>query len=276
MFRRRRVLYNHIVNNREIGNKRLLYENMCAAGFSHSMPESYVITHKLRDKLPPNCLDGEAWILKPGENFNQGQQIEIYDDGGKIHRHVQDFFNTMAIDSSLIIQRYVANPLLYNGRKFDIRTYGLIQSTLRGIKGYIYRGGYLRTSQQQFTNANLCDKYVHLTNDAIQKNGKNYGRYESANKVTYSQFEAYLKARYCGVPEADFRNCLLPTIERQMTQAFQSVSAKLDPLKRANSFEIFGFDFMITANFRVYLIEVNSNPAMDTRPGDHIMAQMIP
>jgi D-alanine-D-alanine ligase-like ATP-grasp enzyme len=61
-----------------------------------------------------------------------------------------------------------------------------------------------------------------------------------------------------------------------MTQAFQSVSAKLDPLKRANSFEIFGFDFMITANFRVYLIEVNSNPAMDTRPGDHIMAQMIP
>jgi hypothetical protein len=34
----------------------------------------------------------------------------------------------------------------------------------------------------------------------------------------------------------------------------------LNPNKRRNSFELFGFDFMIDEDFRVWLIEVNTNP----------------
>ena len=34
----------------------------------------------------------------------------------------------------------------------------------------------------------------------------------------------------------------------------------MNPLKRKNSFEFFGFDFMIDEDFRVWLIEVNTNP----------------
>lgn len=120
----------------------------------------------------------------------------------------------MSVDSSLILQRYVCNPLLFNGRKFDIRTYGLVQSTPSGIKGYVYSGGYLRTSQQLFSTANLADKFVHLTNDAIQKHGRHYGRFESANKLTYTQFEDYLKARHAEESGSDLRTCILPTIER--------------------------------------------------------------
>ena len=34
---------------------------------------------------------------------------------------------------------------------------------------------------------------------------------------------------------------------------------------RKNSFEFFGYDFMVDEELRVWLIEVNSSPSMDTK-----------
>jgi tubulin--tyrosine ligase len=56
------------------------------------------------------------------------------------------------------------------------------------LKGYYYQEGYLRTSCREFTNANLSNKLVHLTNDAIQKKAEDYGKFENANKISYSDF----------------------------------------------------------------------------------------
>ena len=61
-----------------------------------------------------------------------------------------------------------------------------------------------------------------------------------------------------------------------MQQAFTAVSKKMDPMNRGNSFEIFGFDFILDSEGRVYLIECNSNPAIATKPGDFIMSWLVP
>ena len=45
-----------------------------------------------------------------------------------------------------------------------------------------------------------------------------------------------------------------------MTDVVRSVYGKMDPHKRINTFEIFGYDFMVDENFKVQLIEVNTNP----------------
>lgn len=34
-------------------------------------------------------------------------------------------------------------------------------------------------------------------------------------------------------------------------------------MRRENTFEIFGLDFMIDENFKVWLIEVNTNPCLE-------------
>jgi tubulin monoglycylase TTLL3/8 len=52
-------------------------------------------------------------------------------------------------------------------------------------------------------------------------------------------------------------------MERLVVDSFRAVYKKLDPKRLSNSFEIFGYDFMIDANFKVYLIECNTNPSLE-------------
>ena len=70
---------------------------------------------------------------------------------------------------TFIIQSYINNPLLYKGRKFDIRHYILVVSAHGVRRGYWYNIGYIRTSSYSFSLNNFS-QMIHLTNDAIQKN----------------------------------------------------------------------------------------------------------
>ena len=50
-----------------------------------------------------------------------------------------------------------------------------------------------------------------------------------------------------------------------IAESFRAVSVgKLDPHRRQHSFEIFGFDFMLDSDFKIYLIEANTNPCLET------------
>jgi hypothetical protein len=40
---------------------------------------------------------------------------------------------------------------------------------------------------------NLTNKMIHLTNDAVQKKGEDYGKYEKGNKVSFEDFSAYVE-----------------------------------------------------------------------------------
>jgi hypothetical protein len=50
-----------------------------------------------------------------------------------------------------------------------------------------------RTSSKEFSMNNLSNKYVHLTNDAIQKNSDDYGKFENANKLSFNDFDKYFE-----------------------------------------------------------------------------------
>lgn len=60
----------------------------------------------------------------------------------------------------------------------------MITSSYGRIQGYFYEEGYLRTTSYKYTTSNQ-NPFVHLTNDAVQKNCKDYGKYEQGNKISY-------------------------------------------------------------------------------------------
>lgn len=83
-------------------------------------------------------------------------------------------------------------PLLYKGRKFDIRHYLLLTCIHGQIKAYWFPEGYVRTASAMFTLKKGAGPLIHLTNDAIQKKGEDYSKHEKGNKVSYDKFQIYL------------------------------------------------------------------------------------
>lgn len=214
------------------------------------------------------------WIVKPGENTNRGNGIQVCSTLTEVQNIIKTWrprADTTKVDTNaklednqrrtFILQKYIDRPLLIKGRKFDIRVFGTMTSINGYLKGYFYEDGYIRTSSSKYTSK-TNDVYVHLTNDAVQKNADNFGKYESGNKLSYHDFQKYLNSHY---PELNicFYRDILPQMKCLMTDAFRSVYGKIDPYRRMNSFEIYGFDFMLDRDFKVYLIEANTNPCLE-------------
>ena len=53
-----------------------------------------------------------------------------------------------------------------------------------------------------------------------------------------------------------------------------SVKNKLNPSRLGSCFELFGFDFMMSAAAEVFLIEVNSNPCLEL--SSNLLEELIP
>jgi len=97
-------------------------------------------------------------------------------------------------DRTYIIQKYIDYPLLVHKRKFDFRCYGILTSINGNLKGYFFEDGYVRTSCKEFSLEDIGDKFIHLTNDAIQVHADDYGKYESGNKMSFSDFSRVISA----------------------------------------------------------------------------------
>ena len=89
---------------------------------------------------------------------------------------------------TFIVQKYIERPMLYRGRKFDLRHFLLLTCTNGILKAYWFPEGYLRTASSHYSLRTPADQMVHLTNDAIQRRGGDYGKHEKGNKVSYGDF----------------------------------------------------------------------------------------
>lgn len=124
-----------------------------------------------------------------------------------------------------------------------MRCYGLLTSINGNLMGFFYQDGYIRTSCKEYNVQNLNNKFIHLTNDAIQKYSDDYGKFENANKLSFQDFDKYFESNSdC---EVKFQRDFIPQIRSVIRDSFKAVDSKIDPERRLNTFEIFGYDFMI-------------------------------
>ena len=74
-----------------------------------------------------------------------------------------------------IVSKYVGNPHLINGFKYDLRIYVLVTS-FSPLKIYVYNQGLVRFCTKKYSNDpktrnELC---MHLTNYSINKDNENF------------------------------------------------------------------------------------------------------
>ncbi|KFH10037.1 Tubulin-tyrosine ligase family protein [Toxoplasma gondii MAS] len=98
-----------------------------------------------------------VWICKPKDS-SRGRGIFLTNS-------VEDIRYT----DNLVVQEYIANPLLLNGRKFDLRLYVLVTS-FNPLEAFVYKQGFARVARVPFTldPEHLDNRFMHLTNAAIQ------------------------------------------------------------------------------------------------------------
>lgn len=94
--------------------------------------------------------------------------------------------NSDGSNRTYIVQKYIERPLLYKKRKFDLRHYIMINCSNGMMKGYWFNEGYVRTTSSEYT-LKQGHGSVHLTNDAVQKQLPEYGKYEKGNKISYEE-----------------------------------------------------------------------------------------
>lgn len=150
------------------------------------------------------------------------------------------------------MQKYIANPYLVAGRKFDIRMYALVTSYMP-MTCWLHRSGFCRFSSTRYSSsaATMADQTIHLTNVAIQKKSDTYDS-ETGGKWLLRELKLYLMSRY-GTAIVDK---LFYDMEQVIVQALLSVQNVM--MNDKHCFELYGFDLIFDDSFKVFIIEVNA------------------
>ncbi|KAM4772314.1 tubulin--tyrosine ligase [Rhinophrynus dorsalis] len=195
--------------------------------------------------------EGNVWIAKSSSGA-KGEGILISSDATELLNFIDHQGQVH------VIQKYLESPMLLEPghRKFDIRSWVLVDNQ---YNIYLYREGVLRTSSEPYNDSDFQDMTSHLTNHCIQKeHSKNYGRYEDGNEMFFEEFNTYLVNSL----NVDLENSILRQIKQIiricLTCIEPAISTKHLPYQ---SFQLFGFDFMVDRDLKVWLIEVNGAPA---------------
>lgn len=132
------------------------------------------------------------WIMKPIA-LCQGQGIFLFNKLSQIAAWKSEFTCNpdAAAAEPYVAQRYIANPYLIGGKKFDLRVYALVTS-ISPLTVWVARSGFTRFTASRYSTegADMGDSFVHLTNVAIQKNSDSYnadfgGKWELARLKQY-------------------------------------------------------------------------------------------
>lgn len=285
-------IHNHLDNHKEITTKTGLVKSLRAYYTSSeqallnsyqihdSIPTSFIIAaqvedfeyqsllkrfhdlenlHSNKERTPvKHCLKN-MWLIKPAA-LNQGKGIEICKNIKEIVRSLR----SKPMNSLWLVQKYIEKPLLLNGRKFDIRVWALVTGKK---EVFYYKKGYIRTSSVNY-DLEGKDTYIHLTNNCLQQFGDMYGVFEKGNTLSYSQFQSYLDSEFAEY-KVNMEEHLVPRIKDLIIDTYLSSKKQLHKSKKSNVFELLGYDFLIDEDFRVWLIEVNTNPYLGV-PNEYI------
>ncbi|KAF0403928.1 tubulin-tyrosine ligase [Gigaspora margarita] len=150
-----------------------------------------------------------------------------------------------------VIQRYISDPLLINGRKFHIRAYVLAVSKIRV---YLYKDMLALFALHTYKPDDINDIFAHLTNTCLQIHDESFK--ESDQVKLFWELMQYS-------PEVDEKdlNSIFEQIKNILGECFKAVVSEVTqfmPLE--NAFELFGFDFLVDTSKNVYLLEANSFP----------------
>ena len=169
---------------------------------------------------------------------------------------------------SYVISRYLDNPLLVGGKKFDLRMYVLV-TCYRPLKAWIYKLGFGRFCIAKYSNdMNERDNmFIHLTNVAITKLSGDYND-KHGSKWTINNLRFYLEQ----TSGKEITDKCFDDINNIIYISLKSVQNVV--INDKHCFEMYGYDILIDKDLKPWLIEVNASPSLSTTTETDRMIKM--
>lgn len=218
---------------------------------------------KLKTHFPQTKIDGieNIWIMKPCFS-SRGKGVHCF-------KTFKEAFTGGKKMQARVIQKYIENPFLLllpnseghlEKRKFDIRQWVLVTS-FEPLVVYMFNSCYLKICGSQFSLEDIKDKYKHLSNYSVQKNNSKVNNVKQNLIMNLDQFIKHLKEHHN--ISITWETNLFPKLAKIVKDTMQSGCDVIE--HRANSFELYGFDFVLDNKLNPWLIEVNLSPACSER-----------
>ena len=215
---------------------------------SDLLPEINEILEKLSKHFPlfESCGSKNIWIVKPS-GLSRGRGISCIDQ-------LNDILTNIKPHNHIVIQKYIENPLVIKGRKFDIRQWVLVTS-FNPLTVYLFDTPYIRFGAEEFHLDDFKNIFSQLTGNSIAKHSEKFENSEIEGDMwEIEQFREYLKERFG-------KDCwpeMQEKIKKIVIYALECAKHKI--MNRKNSHEVFGFDIMVDELLNVFLIEINLSP----------------
>uniref|UniRef100_A0A8C6WLU0 Tubulin--tyrosine ligase-like protein 5 n=1 Tax=Neogobius melanostomus TaxID=47308 RepID=A0A8C6WLU0_9GOBI len=249
---------NHFPRSYELTRKDRLYKNIQRMQQAHGLKNFHIVpqTFVLPSEYQEFCYKG-PWIIKPVAS-SRGRGIYLVSNP-----------NQISMDENILVSRYIHNPLLIDEFKFDMRLYVLVTS-FDPLLIYVYEEGLARFATVKYDRAskNIKNTFMHLTNYSVNKKSSDYVSCDDpevedyGNKWSLSAVLRYLKQ------EGKDTTLLMRQVEDLIIKALLSAESHISAAckmfvpHKTNCFELYGFDVLIDAKLKPWLLEVNLSPSL--------------
>jgi len=199
--------------------------------------------------------------------MSRGRGIKVIDDIGSV-----------SYDQTVVAQKYLHDPLLLDGYKFDLRIYVLVTS-FSPLEVFVYKEGFARFSSVKFNtkSSDITNNKMHLTNSSIQPQKGGFAsdnptvksQEDGGSKMTTSELWKRLEEKGVDTKLLWKRSC--DCILKGLMCCTDSVPFQ------PSAFEVYGADVIFDEGLNPWLIEFNSSPAMarGTRIDEIVKESMI-
>ena len=213
-----------------------------------------------------------VYLRKIGAEVHEAMGVFPVDDKEEIY--IRELYKNGTacgrVQKNNIMQYFVHNPLLVEGRKFDFRVYMFIASTNPMIA--YYHDGFLKISLHDY-NVNSEELGVFLTNTALSKplfaqaakNGKYNGmtlkELKDKSYWSYNDLFEYLM-RTGQISDVNWiNNHLRSELKKVMVHLVRMAQAPF--AKKSSISELYGVDFVMDSDFNLWFIEANPRPMIE-------------
>lgn len=283
---------NHIPGEEAMTRKGDLAEHLHRQGvsdppatFSHA--DFFQPTYRLYDpeeraaffaQLPEVDGPDNLWILKP-TNLSRGIGVKIvwqFDRLKKeLRKHGSITFRHEGRELDYVIQRYIKNVLLLDGKKSEIRIYWLIAS-LDPLLVLMFPEGTARYTMQPFKLEDFANPLIHITNVYQQKKHGGLDP-DAVLKWDFPGLEAYL-AKEKSAPADFLEQVLRPRLRQCLAYV---VRASIERLRQKPAsgffFGLYGADFILDDRLTPWLTEIQKGPGLsyDDAVKQRVMPAML-